>query len=140
MPADWDVAVSFEHKLAKPRGKKRIGQQLVYVHSLQRIVNRLRLPAHALAAVRGLFFQRCDAGCFAVFQALGVDWRERRLLLLLGGDLEVLHAREGDDVVIAGVAAGGRGGWASVDGDEVEGRAGGEEGAFEGLGGGRCGC
>lgn len=110
------------------------------VHSLQRIINRLRLPAHALAAVCGFFFQRGNAGCFAVFQALGVDWREGRLLLLWGGDLEVLHPREGDDVVVAGVAGGGRRGWSSVDGDEVEGRAGGEKCAFEGLGGGRCGC
>lgn len=46
------------------------------------------------------------------------------------GYLEGLHARDGDDVVVARVAAGGR---AGVDGDEVESRTGAEEGTFQSL-------
>ena len=107
--------------------------KLANLHSLQRIINRLRLFAHALAPVRSLVFQLCDARVLAVFQTLGVYWRERRGLLLGGKrcDLEVLDARNGDNVVVAGVA--GSGG-AGVDRYEVEDGTGGEEGAFVGLG------
>ena len=88
--------------------------------------------SHALAPVRSLVFQLCDARVLAVFQTLGVYGREGRGLLLgcERCDLEVLDARHGDDVVVAGVAGGGGPG---VDCYEVENRACGEEGAFVGL-------
>lgn len=102
------------------------------LHSLQRIINRLRLFAHSLAPVGGLVLQLCDARVLAVFQALGVYGRENRGLLLgcKRCDLEILDARDGDNMVIAGVA--GRGG-AGVDCYEIEDGARGEEGAFVGL-------
>jgi hypothetical protein len=102
------------------------------LHSLQRIINRLRLFAHALAPVRSLVLQLCDARVLAVFQTLGVYGREDRGLLLgrKRCDLEVLDARDRDDVIVAGVA--GSGG-AGVDCYEVEDGACGEEGAFVGL-------
>lgn len=100
-------------------------------HSLQRIVNRLRLLTHALALVSSGIFQLHDACALALFQALGIYGRKRGGLLRSERcELERLDARDGDDVVVAGVA-----GWvgAGVDCDEVENRAGGEEGAFVGL-------
>ena len=103
-----------------------------HLHSLQRIVNSLRLFAHTLTPVRSLVLQLCNARGLAVFQTLGVYGREGRGLLLGGKrcDLEVLDARDGDDVVVAGVAGGGG---AGVDCYEVEDGACGEEGAFVGL-------
>jgi hypothetical protein len=102
------------------------------LHSLQRIINRLRLFAHALASVRCLIFQLCDARGLALFQALGVYWCQSGRLLLRSDscDLEILNPRDGDDVVVAGVAAlCGTG----VDCDEIEDWAGSEEGAFVSL-------
>ena len=106
--------------------------ETAHSHSLQRIINRLRLFAHALAPIGGLIFQLCNARILAVFQTLGVHGREGRRLLLGSQrcDLEVLNARDGDDVVVAGVAGSGGTG---VDCHEVEDRACGEEGAFVGL-------
>lgn len=101
------------------------------LHSLQRIVNRLRLFAHAFAPVRSLVFQLCDARVLAFFQTPGVYGRESSGLLgRKRCDLEVLDSRDRDDVVVAGVA-GSCG--AGVDCHEVEDRACGEQGAFEGL-------
>jgi hypothetical protein len=101
-------------------------------HSLQRIVNRLRLFTHALASVRCLILQLRNARSLALFQALGVYRRQSGRLLLSSDsyDLEILDPWDGDDVIVAGVAS-----WRGpgVDCDEVENRAGGEEGAFEGL-------
>lgn len=102
------------------------------LHSLQRIIDSLRLFAHTLAPVCSLVLQLCDARALAVFQTLGVYGREGRGLLLgcERCDLEVLDARDGDDVVVAGVAGGGR---AGVDCYKVEDGTCGEEGAFVGL-------
>jgi hypothetical protein len=101
-------------------------------HSLQSIINSLRLFAHALAPVRCLIFQLHDARGLALFQTLGVYRRQSGRLLLRSDscDLEILDSRNGDDVVVAGVA-----GWCGtgVDCDEVEDRARGEKGAFVGL-------
>lgn len=99
-----------------------------HLHSLQRIVDRLRLFAHALALVRSLIFQLCDARVLAVFQTFGIYRRESsRLLSCERCDLEVLDARDGDDVVVAGVAGSSR---TCVDRHEVKDRACGEQGAF----------
>jgi len=50
-------------------------------HSLQRIVDRLRFFAYALAPIRCLVFELCDARGLAVFQTLGVHgWKGRGLL------------------------------------------------------------
>jgi hypothetical protein len=105
----------------------------MYSHSLQRIIDRLSLLANALSTIGRLLFQLCNARLLALFQPLGVDGRQNGRLLLRrcqGCDLEVLDPRDGDDVVVAGVA--GSGG-ACVDGHDIEDRAGGEEGALEGL-------
>lgn len=108
--------------------RKVMGSNL---HSLQRIINRLRLFAHALTPIRSLVFQLRNARAFTLLQTLGVHWCESRgLLRRQRCDLEVLDARDGDDVVVAGVAGRGR---TRVDCHEVEDWAGGEEGAFEGL-------
>jgi hypothetical protein len=106
----------------------------MYSHSLQRIIDRLGLFANTLPAVGRLLFQLCNARLLALFQTLRVDGRQLLLLLLLrrrqGCDLEVLDPRDGDDVVVAGVTSSGG---ARVDGNDVEDRAGGEEGALERL-------
>lgn len=101
------------------------------LHSLQRVINRLRLFADALSAIRRLGFQLRDACALALLQTLGVYGCQRCLWLRSERcDLEVLYARDGDDVVVARVAGGSGPG---VDCHEAEDRAGGEEGAFEGL-------
>jgi len=106
----------------------------MYSHSLQGIVDRLGLFANTLPAVGRLLFQLCNARLLALFQTLRVDGRQLLLLLLLrrrqGCDLEVLDPRGRDDVVVAGVTSSGG---ARVDGNDVEDRAGGEEGALERL-------
>lgn len=138
VPADGDVAVGkIECQYACPlfffeSVKSRSSDWGICSHSLQRVVNRLRLLAHAFTTIRGFGFQLRDARALALFQAFGIYGCQRRLLLLGSErcDLEVLHARDGDDVVVAGVAAGGGLG---VDCHEAEDGACGEEGAFEGL-------
>lgn len=101
------------------------------LHSLQRIINRLRLFTNTLAFVRSLSLKLCNAGALTFFQSLGIHRQEdRRRLRSKRCDLEVLNPRDGNDVIVAVVAGSGR---ASVDGDEIEDWAGGEEGAFEGL-------
>jgi hypothetical protein len=105
----------------------------MYSHSLQGIVDCLRLFANTFPAVGRLLFQLYDARLLALFQALGVNGRQNRRLLLRrcqGCDLEVLDSRDGDDVVVARVTSSGG---ARVDGNDIEDRAGGEEGALEGL-------
>ena len=105
----------------------------MYSHSLQRIIDRLSLLTNALSTIGRLLFQLCNARLLTLFQPLGVNGRQNGRLLLRrcqGCDLEVLDPRDGDDVVVAGVA--GSGG-ACVDGHDIEDRAGGEEGALEGL-------
>lgn len=110
----------------------QIPYKLARLHSLQGIINSLRLFAHTLTPVRGLVLQLCDARGLAVFQTLGVYGWEGRGLLLRGKrcDLEVLDARDGDNVVVARVAGGGG---ASVDCYEVEDRTCGEQGALVGF-------
>jgi hypothetical protein len=147
VPADWDVTVEQKGRdqhmsdrnhdvllgngvpMDECRARERVYQNS---HSLQRIVNRLRLFTHTLASVRCLIFQLRNARSLALFQALGVYRRQSGRLLLSSDscDLEILDPRDGDNVVVAGVA-----GWrrAGVDCDEVENWAGGEEGTFEGL-------
>lgn len=103
----------------------------LYSHSLQRIINRLRFFAHTLASIRGLCLELCNAGALTFFQPLGIHGQESsRRLRSERCDLEVLDSRNGDDVVVAIIAGGGR---ARVDRYKVEDWAGGEEGAFEGL-------
>lgn len=122
------------------------------VHSLQRIINSLRLPRDALAAIHLLCFQLLNALCLALLQLPGVHGSNRRegardaavTVRLQGYDLAGSNAREGDDVEVAGLGGGSGsgsigGGKSRVDGDNVQHGTGGEEGAFEGLGVRRCG-
>jgi hypothetical protein len=109
VPADWDVTVEKQDisicqmEPRNPPGKwcccdllvltfvkgKRVYQNS---HSLQRIVNRLRLFTHALASVRCLILQLRNARSLALFQALGVYRRQSGRLLLSSDsyDLEIL--------------------------------------------------
>lgn len=103
----------------------------LYSHSLQSVINRLRLFAHALALVRSLILELCDSRAFALFQSFSIDGQKSgRRLQRERCDLEVLNPGNGNDVVVAVVVGGGR---AGIDRYEVEDWAGGEEGAFEGL-------
>jgi len=106
----------------------------MYSHSLQGIIDRLSLFANTLSTIGRLLFQLRNARLLALFQTLGVDGRQLLLLLLLrrrqGCDLEVLDSRDGDYVVVAGVASSS---WARVDGNDIKDRTGGEEGTLEGL-------
>lgn len=137
VPAHWDVTVDGRELSAYNAfllvEKSRLSSHAMYSHSLQRIVDRLSLLANTLAAVGRLLFQLCNARLLALFQTLGVDGRQLLLLLLRrcqGYGVETLDSRDGNHVVVAGVTSSGR---ARVDGNDIEDRAGGEEGTLEGL-------
>ena len=89
----------------------------MYLHSLQRIINRLRLLTNTLAPIRSLGLKLCNPGALTFFQPLGIHEQEsRRRLRSERRDLEVLNPRDGNDVVVAVIAGGGR---ARVDRYEV---------------------
>lgn len=59
-------------------GNPQVSSQAMYSHSLQGIIDCLRLFANTFPTVGRLLFQLCDARLLALFQTLGVDGRQNR--------------------------------------------------------------